>query len=216
MLIGEVWAVYAGNMTVPVPLVVQALRARLPEVTSRRLHKLLYYVQGHHLATFGVPLISERIVAWDSGPAVGELWELDQRSRQASGDSSTTFAAAGPADGPAHSAAGALGEAELNTVGYVASRYGALSARDLEHLSRSETPWTRADVGRPTGQSSLIELSWMRDYFRSDGDEADDLTAPPLDAEVVRTWLAEAPTRRRGPALPDNLEELCARVRRTA
>ena len=44
------------------------LRHRLPGVGVKKLHKLLYYCQGHHLATFGLPLFSESISAWDMGP----------------------------------------------------------------------------------------------------------------------------------------------------
>jgi uncharacterized phage-associated protein len=36
--------------------VAAALRERLPALGKVKLHKLLYYCQGHHLATFGVPL----------------------------------------------------------------------------------------------------------------------------------------------------------------
>jgi uncharacterized phage-associated protein len=39
----------------------------------KKLHKLLYYCQGHHLATFGLPLFDESISAWDMGPVVGTL-----------------------------------------------------------------------------------------------------------------------------------------------
>ena len=38
------------------------------ELTSNlKLQKLLYYVQGVHLAAFETPLFDEEIVAWDLG-----------------------------------------------------------------------------------------------------------------------------------------------------
>ncbi len=52
------------------------------------------------------------------GPVVGSLWYQER-------ESGVTGAAA------------SLSEAELNTVGYVISRYGALTGADLEHLTRS-------------------------------------------------------------------------------
>ena len=49
------------------------LRARQPEMPVKKLHKLLYYCQGHHLAAVDEPLFSESIAAWDMGPVVGSL-----------------------------------------------------------------------------------------------------------------------------------------------
>ncbi|MDQ1633589.1 MAG: hypothetical protein QOJ32_398 [Frankiaceae bacterium] len=56
------------------------LRQRLPDVGVKKLHKLLYYAQGHHLAALGRPLFSESISAWDMGPVVGEFWWQEQNS----------------------------------------------------------------------------------------------------------------------------------------
>jgi len=65
----------------PVPArdVAAEIRRRLPGVGVKKLHKLLYYCQGHHLAAFGAPLFSQSISAWDMGPVVGELWHEEKR-----------------------------------------------------------------------------------------------------------------------------------------
>ena len=39
-------------------------------VSNLKLQKLLYYVQGFHLAVFGEPLFEEEIEAWMYGPVV--------------------------------------------------------------------------------------------------------------------------------------------------
>lgn len=122
------------------------LRARDPGLGKLKLHKLLYFCQGQHLASFGQPLFTETISAWDNGPVVGALWYVEDRG----------------IDPPAGLE---LGEAELNTVGYVVSRYGALSGLDLIHLTHSEDPWRRADRDRVPGTSEPIELSWIQSYF---------------------------------------------------
>jgi hypothetical protein len=84
------------------------IRRRLPGVPTKKLHKLLYYCQGHHLGTFGAPLFTETISAWDMGPVVGELWYREGRREPLPSGRELT-------------------EAQLNTVGYVLSRYGALT-----------------------------------------------------------------------------------------
>jgi uncharacterized phage-associated protein len=179
-------------MVVPARHIAAALRARLPDLPTVKLHKLLYYCQGHHLATFDEPLFPETISAWDMGPVVGALWKAEK---------------SGP---PAAPPPDSLDEATLNTIGYVVSRYGGLTGKDLEHLTHGEAPWSTADRYRTPGGSVRIRTEWIRDYFRTDGapNAGDDGT--PLDSEAVREWLADARPPS-GPRRPDRPEDLRAR-----
>ncbi len=59
--------------------VAAAIRRRLPAVGARKLHKLLYYAQGHHLAAFGQQLFVQSISAWDMGPVVGPFGTRSRR-----------------------------------------------------------------------------------------------------------------------------------------
>lgn len=169
------------------------LRRRRPGLPIKKMHKLLYYCQGHHLATFGTPLFRETISAWDMGPVVGELWYAEGK-----GDEPISF------EGP--------DEAGLNTVGYVLNRYGSLTGTDLEHLTHSETPWQRANAGRRPGTSARIAPEWIQDYFATvDQDEAD-RDAPLLDSQAVNEWLEGAEARLGEVVRPDSLDELRARL----
>jgi uncharacterized phage-associated protein len=179
-------------MTAPVQGVAAALRERLPGLPAKKLHKLLYYCQGHHLATFDEPLFDETISAWDMGPVVGMLWYQEKHG-------------APPAS--CHQ----LTEAHLNTVGYVVSRYGALTGRDLEVLTHSEGPWQRADRARQPGTSSRIAPEWIRDYFKANGSK-DDEDEVLLDSTVVTEWLSGAEARRADDLQPDNIVDLQARL----
>jgi uncharacterized phage-associated protein len=172
--------------------VAAAVRQRLPGVGVKKLHKLLYYCQGHHLATFGRPLFDETVSAWDMGPVVGCLWFAEKQGVAQS-------------EPPVQ-----LGEAELNTVGYVFSRYGRLSGRDLEVLSHGEDPWLQADRHRRPGESTRIEPDWMRAFFAA----ADDDDAIPLDSDVVSAWLAGARERSENPPAHDDRQRLRARLER--
>jgi uncharacterized phage-associated protein len=184
-------------MTFPADAVAAALRERLPGLPTKKLHKLLYYCQGHHLAGLGRPLFSDTISAWDMGPVVGQLWYREKQNG-VSGDS-------------AH-----LGEAELNTIGYVVSRYGALTGADLENLTHSEEPWRRADSTRRPGESVRIEHDWLASYFTTRGAAESDPEEAPLDSEDVTRWLAGALTRRNDLLHRDSPEDLRARVSRGA
>lgn len=184
-----------SGMPVSAHDVAAVLRVRQPGVPIKKLHKLLYYCQGHHLAACGEPLFNESVMAWDMGPVVGSLW-------------------CGERNGEVHEPTAELTEAQLNTIGYVLSRYGALTGRDLENLTHGEPPWRTADSRRPAGQSVRIEQDWMREYFATDGAAGTDAEVP-LDAAVVAEWLRDADVRRQEPARPDSREEILSRLSRT-
>jgi uncharacterized phage-associated protein len=173
--------------------VAAALRDRLPGLATKKLHKLLYYCQGHHLATFDEPLFSETISAWDMGPVVGSLWHAEKQGNVAR-------------------VRREMDEAQLNTVGYVLSRYGALTGQDLENLTHSEEPWKLADSGRRPGESARIKLEWIRQYFKTSGRAGNDEDDVVLDSAVVTQWLQGAAQRREAPGRPDSREELVAKL----
>lgn len=185
---------YYSDMTVSAHDVASAIRSRLPGVGTKKLHKLLYYCQGHHLAAFGTAIFAETVSAWDMGPVVGSLWYAEKA-------------------GSAQHEAASLSEAQLNTVGYVISRYGQLSGLDLEHLTHSEAPWQRADVDREPHESSRIESDWMREYFTNAGSD-DDEDRVVLDSGSIRDWLKDAAARRESPATEDSYDAVRARLSR--
>ncbi|MGH8962179.1 MAG: Panacea domain-containing protein [Jatrophihabitantaceae bacterium] len=173
------------------------IRRQLPGVPVKKLHKLLYYCQGHHLAAFARPLFAERISAWDMGPVVGQLWWAEQQPT------------------PGRSGADpALGEAELNTVGYVVGRYGRLSGLDLERLTHSEPPWSNADAERRAQGINSIEipLSALGDFFSADDRDAESSDEPAPDPHVIETWLKAALAQHRSEGSPDTLESVLARL----
>lgn len=173
-------------MTTTAHTIAAALRAESPGLPIKKLHKLLYYCQGHHLAWFGEPLFDEVVEAWDMGPVVADLWRAERR------------------DSPAPPKID-LGNRELNTIGYVLSRYGSLTGKDLEILSHGEDPWREADQDREPQGSVRIEHDAMTRWFQADHDERS--PGPEVLAEVRRTIAARPPhTPRR-----DDLARLRAR-----
>lgn len=185
---------YPDAMPASAHAIAAALRERLPGLATQKLHKLLYYCQGHHLAAFGTPLFNDTISAWDRGPVVGTLWRQEKDGYTPEGELPP------------------LGEAELNTIGYVVSRYGALSGQDLEHLTHSETPWQRADAQRRPRESVRIELDSIEEYFTGPG--ADDTAEEGivLDSAEVTLWLSDARERLADPLQVDDLDAIRAKL----
>lgn len=170
------------------------LRARQPGMLVKKLHKLLYYCQGHHLTVFDEPLFRETISAWDMGPVVGTLWYEERQ-------------------GTAPATRRQLDEAELNTIGYVLSRYGGLSGLDLENLTHSEDPWRLADAGRRPGHSARIHNDWIKQYFRTQG-SADTETRISLDSDQLAEYLRHANSRLDEPGTTDDPTEMQGKIER--
>lgn len=180
--------------SVSVHHVARQLRHRLPGLGKKKLHKLLYYCQGHHLAIFGTPLFHETISAWDMGPVVGQLWYDEDRETQ-------------NATGPDAN----LTESELNTVGYVVSHYGALSGHELERLTHSEDPWRDASDRRDApGTSEKIPDEALRRYFANPHNDEEDANLPGHAA--VAEWLHGADETALGRPQTDSLDELRRRL----
>jgi uncharacterized phage-associated protein len=156
------------------------LRRLLPGVPTKKLHKLLYYCQGHHLAHFGEPLFTEVVCAFDMGPVVADLWAAERYHR--------------PTPAPS-----VMNEGELNTIGYVAFRYGRLTGRELELMSHAERPWRLADANRIPSTSAPIANEWIREYF-VEAVAADRAECPVFDSDAKAAMLAGARERLAQPA----------------
>lgn len=162
-----------------------------------KLHKLLYYCQGIHLAHVGEPVFPETISAWDMGPVVGSLWKAE-------------------ADGTTTPATAELDNATLGTISYVISTYGNLSGADLSKLTHQEPPWIRGDEERRRrGESSArIRTEWIGDYFSNPARDEDETV---MDADVIRKWLSEvAASPEPKPGEPATRESLAAWAQRAA
>lgn len=180
-------------MTISAHDVAVELRRRLPGLGRLKLQKLLYYCQGHHLASFDEPLFAEGISAWDLGPVVADLW-LDERSGQAP-------------------APNVLDDRGLNTIGYVISRYGQLSGNELMILTHNQSPWQLANEFRRPGTPRPIPNDSIQDYFRRAAAFVDPDDAPRADPDAIKAWLTEAPGRALpGPPEVDDLEALRRRL----
>lgn len=96
-------------------------------MTPLRLHKLLYYCQGWHLAWYGRPLFTERIEAWRYGPVVPDVYAHPWgQGREVITDVPATDE---------------LSAAERGSVEQVWREYGRYSAHGLRDMTHLERPW---------------------------------------------------------------------------
>jgi hypothetical protein len=127
------------------------------------------------------------------GPVVAELWRDEDRGE--------------PRPAPHE-----LGEAELNTVGYVASQYGRLNGSQLERHTHTEQPWQAGEARRKVGESDRIELEWIRQHFVAEAalvdDDGDHLDPSVISASLAGTWAPD------GPGRPDDVGALLTKLAR--
>lgn len=162
------------------------LRRQMPSMGAAKLQKLLYYVQGHHLATFGEPAFRERLVAWDLGPVVESVWREPGKPGATIGD-----------------------EKILSTIGYVVSHYGRLWGGELIDRTHEEQPWMDADARRKErgARSEVISTDALTQFFT--GQQQAQRSIPP---GVFRDLFADVDMSVLPPADPIEPQELLARV----
>jgi uncharacterized phage-associated protein len=129
--------------------VADLVRARLGDVGTLKLHKLLYFMQGWHMAAYGGPLFREELRAWEMGPVVSDLWADEKYGRSR------------PAPVSLH-------DDDLATVDYILDRYGRLTGGDLMRLTHADGPWR--DVFDRRESDDIIPVSSLATHFAEDED----------------------------------------------
>jgi uncharacterized phage-associated protein len=116
-------------------------------ISNLKLQKLLYYMQGFHLAIFNKPLFQEDVVAWSYGPVVREVYqEYKQYGNGAIPQPENDFDIR-------------LNQEQIDMMIDVFNVYGQCSALKLMHLTHEELPW------KNTPLNHVIGHDLMRSYF---------------------------------------------------
>lgn len=133
-------------------------------ISPLKLQKLVYYAQAWSLALKDKPLFPEEIQAWVHGPVVYKIWDAYKEYRYSAiplpSDPLPEFV-----------------DDQIEVLDEVWNAYGELSAKRLEQLTHSETPWIKARQGLNAGERSqnIISLDDMKSYYLSlvveDGEE---------------------------------------------
>lgn len=126
-----------------------------------RLQKLLYYVQGWHLAVYSKPMFSGRIEAWTHGPVVREVYSSFADCR---------CHGIHPREG---AETDALSTEEKEFVQSVWDEYKQYSASALRTMTHQEPPWreARGTTGPRERSDEEISQDAMRSFFVQKFDE---------------------------------------------
>jgi uncharacterized phage-associated protein len=125
--------------------------ARLGQVGTMKLQKLVYYSQAWSLVWDSSPLFSEKIEAWDKGPVVRELYGQHARTpfieRIDRGDTSK------------------LSDDQRATISAVLAFYAKRTEWWLSELTHREPPWLDARARTDGARNPVITPVAMREFF---------------------------------------------------
>ena len=131
----------------------EEIRSRRGWIPQVKLHKLLYYIQGCHLAWKGQPAFVEEIEAWERGPVVADLWRQEKY---------------GPEPNLSREQ---LPDTVRNTVTNVLCRFDHMTGIELTHATHAEDPWREVTRdGRYIG-SQVITHEALARFFSSESPE---------------------------------------------
>lgn len=128
---------------------------KMGELSTMKLHKLIYYCQAWSLVWDEMPLFSEPIEAWANGPVVRGLFNYHKGhfliSRIEIGNSSC------------------LTDNQKDTIDKVLEFYGDKSSQWLIDLTHMEDPWREARKGLSISErgARVIELDAIAGYYSS-------------------------------------------------
>ena len=121
-------------------------------VSNLKLQKLLYYMQGFHLAAFDNSLFRDSIEAWEHGPVVPPVWREYTRF------------GANPIRLERIEGVPLFSERQHGFLEDVFQRYGYYSGSGLRNITHQEPPWIDA---WEHGQNTIITHKSMREYFKT-------------------------------------------------
>ncbi|HEX7166693.1 MAG TPA: type II toxin-antitoxin system antitoxin SocA domain-containing protein [Acidimicrobiales bacterium] len=153
-------------MTVPTAHDVAAMLIEEQTAAGRtidklQLQKLLYLVQGAHVAFWGERAFREPILAFQHGPVVASV---ERSYREAFGDADV--------DQPLGGDASRLSHELVDTVRTVLRHFGTWTGRNLtSHVKKAGSPWHQARGSRPESDVGRDEISLdaIRSWFTTHG-----------------------------------------------
>ena len=99
-------------------------------ISNLKMQKLLYYAQGHFLATYQKPLFNDKIEAWEYGPVVKNVYDSFKKY----GKLAIDFKELDNFKSDIYT------EEHLDTLPFVFNKYN-VSAIELMRKTHNESPW---------------------------------------------------------------------------
>lgn len=134
---------------------------KLEEVTPLMLQKLIYFIQGLHLALHGKAFFREDCQAWIHGPVYQEVYDLFRDFKYNPIDDARFAILEGAAD--------EWTDEEKRTVDLVVNTFGIYGGKTLETITHNEAPWNHArkGCGDTIPSSEIITKEEIQSYYET-------------------------------------------------
>jgi uncharacterized phage-associated protein len=184
------------DVTVSAHDVARELRARIARVGDVKVHKLLYYCQGWHLAWTGDRLFVEDIQAWTNGPVVADLWHAETKKREIP-------------------PAATLSPVDRSTLDFVVETYGRYSGQTLIQRTHAEAPWKNVSEDAFAPSNPVITDDALIAFFASEIGDREELGRAAInDPRVLGLISKSIGDRHNGKEpTPDTREAILDRIR---
>lgn len=118
-------------------------------ISNLKLQKMLYYMQGFHLAYFGTPLFEDDIVAWQYGPVIPSVYA----NFKSFGKGNISL--------PEDENIIKLTPDEESLFAEVYEVYGQFSAVKLMEMTHNESPWETTEI------QDVITKDKLKSFFKT-------------------------------------------------
>jgi uncharacterized phage-associated protein len=147
------------------------------DITQLKLQKLLYYVQGYHLALKDAPLYDEELLAWKHGPVIYSVRKVYAQYK----------------DNPlpqveVHSS---MDEFDKQFIREIYNKFRKYSAGELVRMTHKEKPWkeaTKSDVITEESVKSFFKEQLSGKEWYDDIPVVDELPNDMYDPEEDEYW----------------------------
>jgi uncharacterized phage-associated protein len=136
------------------------------KMSHLKLQKLLYFIEGYHLAYFSTNLIDDDFEAWVHGPVSRKIYnELKDKSVIYS---DITYIAEQDAPTPSIMLSRLLTSDQVDLINEVLGLYGNETGFTLESITHQQTPWIKArECYNPADKcEEKIQKEEMQSYFK--------------------------------------------------
>ncbi len=141
---------------------------KLGEMSHLKLQKLLYLIDGYHLAYFnGEDLFDDEFQAWTHGPVCRRIFDILKDKSILYGD--VRYVNSGTKKNPDEVLSQSLSSEQLELINEVLDMYKGDSGITLESITHQQLPWINARKELPyyAKCENVISKNDMQQYFAS-------------------------------------------------
>ncbi|QTE36536.1 DUF4065 domain-containing protein [Mucilaginibacter gossypii] len=133
-----------------------------------KLQKILYYIEGYHLAYFNDSVIDDDFQAWVHGPVSKKIY--DSLKNKSILHTELTYQKSEGENNPDEVLKNTLTQDQVDFINETVEELSKISSTQLENMTHSEEPWINARRGYSAADRCevVIDKELMKKYYRQE------------------------------------------------